>query len=119
MTRGGTGECRLLHVPDGRVNPSQIVELGAGAADIEHRDLRPERVRVHVEIVGRRDALAVHDSHVLGTDDDEMLNAHAGRVVVEEEERLLAELGIDTLLCVGREPVPFLCLWCNRLVRFA
>lgn len=98
------GELWLVHVPDFRVDPEVLVIQRAVAADIQHGDLGPEGMRVHVEVILGQDALAIHDGHVLGADGDEVLNAHVGKVFLEQEKGLLARLLVDAGLRVGREP---------------
>lgn len=104
MTGRDAGELRLGHVPDSRVNPDEIVELRTATRDVEYRDLRPERMRIHVGVSHGCDPLPVHDGHILGADSDEVLDAYTGRVVIEEKKRLLARTWIDAVLRIGGKP---------------
>ena len=104
MTGRNAGELRLVHVPNGRVNPDDIIKLRPAAGDIEDRYLRPGGVTFHIGVGGGRDSFAVHHHHVLGADGDEMLDPDAGRVVVKKDERFLACSCINAGLCVGRKP---------------
>lgn len=99
-------ELGLVHLPDGGIHPDEFVEAySAIAAHVKNADLRPIGVLVDVEIVDGWETFAIHDGHILGADRYEILDADVGKVVLEQHQRLLAQLCIDATLGIGREPL--------------
>lgn len=103
--RRDAGKLGLVHVPDFRINPNVLVEVGVAVlANIQYADLRPAGMNLDVEVVGGGDALTVHNCHVLGADGNEVGDADVSAVAIEQHKRLLALLRVDAGLTVRREP---------------